>query len=77
MIRQHLTFTSLTKFKVSALYLRDIIDVTENMVSNHDVITFNTAKDSINVLFYMQNVTHRLCDQINAVIKEYREQNHQ
>lgn len=65
------------KFKVSALYLRDIIDVTENMVSNHDVITFNTAKDSINVLFYMQNVTHRLCDQINAVIKEYREQNHQ
>ena len=65
------------KFKISALYLRDIIDVTENMVSNHDVITFNTAKDSINVLFYKQNVTHRLCDQINAVIKEYREQNPQ
>ncbi len=65
------------KFKVYAIYLRDMISATENVVSSRDVITFNTTKKSINVLIYKPNATHRLCDQINAVIKEYREQNPQ
>lgn len=67
-------FMKNSKWCKSSLYLRDLIDVKVDMVSGKDVITFHTTKKDFNVMFWKSNVTHQLCDRINEILKQLKEE---
>ena len=61
------------KFCVDAVYLRDVIGIRANMVDGSDVITFQTTKGDLNIMLYNSNLSHQLCDKINATLKQIKE----
>lgn len=64
--------TKCPKCNRASVYIRDITGTSVDMVKNHDVITFHTAKGDFNVMFYNNNVTHELCNKINEALKQVR-----
>lgn len=63
------------KYTRYSIYLRDIISVDADMIGGHDVITFHTTKENMNVMFWSSNITHQLCDKIKVILQEYRNNN--
>lgn len=61
------------KYSKDSVYLRDLLEVHTDMVKSRDVITFRTTKKDFNVMFFNSNVTHQLCDKINATLKQLKE----
>lgn len=58
---------------VESIYMRDITDVSANMILNSDVITFHTVQKDFNILFYEKNVTHSLCNLLKRMIVEAKQ----
>ena len=79
-INQYMNFAKAfmknSRYKKDSLYLRDLIDVKVDMVGGKDVITFHNTKKDFNVMFWKSNVTHQLCDKINEILKQLKENVH-
>lgn len=54
--------------RMKSIYLKDLKNVTEDMVAGKDILRFETEKDTFNVMFPGNNVTHRLCSEIQGIL---------
>lgn len=60
--------------RLKSLYLKDLKQVSEAMMSGKDVIRFETTDKTFNVMFRGSNITHSLCDKINTILASLREE---
>ncbi len=58
--------------RLRSVYLKDLKQVTEAMISGKDVIRFETADGSFNIMFPCNNISHGLCNEINKILSSLR-----